>query len=112
MNMKTVKVSDLIGPALDWAVAKCEGYENGCGGVVPYSTDWAQGGPVIEREQICLGMRYLPYQKGTGYTAQYFTPPHSALEVHRQYGPTPLIAALRCYIAGKFGDTIEIPEEL
>jgi len=27
-------------------------------------------------------------------------------------GPTPLIAATRCYVASKLGDDIEIPEEL
>ena len=27
-------------------------------------------------------------------------------------GPTPLIAAMRCYVASKLGDEIEIPTEL
>jgi len=27
-------------------------------------------------------------------------------------GPTPLIAAMRCYVASKLGDEVEIPEEL
>jgi hypothetical protein len=27
-------------------------------------------------------------------------------------GPTPLIAAMRCYVASKLGDEIDIPEEL
>jgi hypothetical protein len=27
-------------------------------------------------------------------------------------GPTPLIAAMRCYVASKLGDYIDIPEEL
>ena len=58
-----MKTSDLIGPALDWAVAKCEGF---FGGNPPISftdsnddfyrpsIDWAQGGPIIEREGILL----------------------------------------------------------
>lgn len=29
-----------------------------------------------------------------------------------RYGPTPLIAAMRCYVASKLGDEVEIPEEL
>jgi hypothetical protein len=29
-----------------------------------------------------------------------------------QNGPTPLIAAMRCYVASKFGDEVETPEEL
>jgi hypothetical protein len=31
---------------------------------------------------------------------------------NRQHGPTPLIAAMRCYVASKLGDAVEIPEEL
>jgi hypothetical protein len=30
----------------------------------------------------------------------------------RGYGPTPLIAAMRCYVASKLGDEVELPEEL
>lgn len=29
-----------------------------------------------------------------------------------QKGPTPLIAAMRCYVASRLGDEVEIPEEL
>ncbi len=32
--------------------------------------------------------------------------------VQINHGPTPLIAAMRCYVASKLGDEIEIPEEL
>lgn len=62
-----MKTSELTGVALDWAVAKCEGLidQNGWtsveifkasrgGGFNRYSTDWAQGGPIIEREQIAI----------------------------------------------------------
>jgi hypothetical protein len=28
------------------------------------------------------------------------------------YGPTPLIAAMRCYVEAKLGDEVEIPKEL
>lgn len=53
-----MKTSELTGAALDWAVAKCEGINYGVidGGLdcdcPDYSTDWAQGGPIIEREKI------------------------------------------------------------
>jgi len=59
------------------------------------SGDWMQGGPIIEREGIAL----IP-----GWTAE--RPGFSA------DGPTPLIAAMRCYVASKLGDDVEIPEEL
>ena len=109
-----IKTAELTGPALDWAVAKCEGPNSvaTCYYVdnspvyldeapTPEwkpSTDWAQGGPIIEREGIDT------YQSGLW-----------AAEIdgeHRQEGPTPLIAAMRCFVASKLGDEIEIPEEL
>ena len=30
----------------------------------------------------------------------------------RDYGPTPLIAAMRCYCCAKLGDEVDIPDEL
>jgi hypothetical protein len=32
--------------------------------------------------------------------------------VTKYFGPTPLIAVMRCYVALKLGDEVEIPEEL
>ena len=29
-----------------------------------------------------------------------------------QHGPTPLIAAMRCYVTSKLGDEVEIPKDL
>jgi len=65
-----MKVSELSGAALDWAVAKCEGfpierkqysdpddwvwYYNGLS-YYP-SEEWAQGGPIIERGGDCIGV--------------------------------------------------------
>jgi len=109
MNIKT---SDLIGPALDWAVAKCEGERyshdttyNGIGQEFPptnYSTDWARGGPIIEREKLCVVPQFPSGWAATTDNAK------DPIET----GPTPLIAALRCYVASKLGDKVEIPEEL
>ena len=100
-----MKTSELTGAALDWAVAKCEGH--GIGSLDdPWfapSTDWSQGGPIIERECIDVmfeGPEWYAYMRwASGRTIQYD-------------GPTPLIAAMRCYVASKLGDTIDIPEEL
>jgi hypothetical protein len=113
-----MKTSELTGAVLDWAVATCEGYEvvRMRGNVITfldrtddgalnerqigYSTDWAQGGPIIEREKIEL----IP--NGEGWDAMQ----------HDQHIPneglTPLIAAMRCYVASKLGDTVKIPDEL
>jgi len=73
----------------------------------PYSTDWAQGGPIIERELLapeplldtnCSLIKWRCRNwKGDG--SDY-------------YGPTYLIAAMRCYVTSKMGETVEVPEEL
>jgi hypothetical protein len=99
--MKTSELEDL---ALDWAVTKCEGYDHEVTsrewGMWGWATDWAQGGPLIERECITVG----PNPFGPAFAANL-----SDLDT---YGPTPLIAAMRCYVASKLGDEVEIPEEL
>lgn len=88
-----MKTSELIGPALDYAVAKCKGetyqpkteydgigleYAPHC-----YSTDWTQGGPIIEREKIATGFDDAHWLwVGTIYGDD--TKPDIS-----QYGPTP-----------------------
>ncbi len=136
-----MKTSELIGPALDWAVAKAldlpvvmlhdlmwkvaaeNNYKGDLawhfearknepwittghgieGSSLPeYGADWAQGGPIIEREKIStMWSLNNQWNACTGFSAQ-----------GHLLGPTPLIAAMRCYIASKLGDEVEIPEEL
>ena len=113
-----MKTSELTGTALDWAVAKCEWNreEGDWRGTyrADYSTDWAQGGPIIAREEINLLKR--DDRPWSGYAYRYGK--HKKLrgqrgcEIFRATGPTPLIAAMRCYVASKLGDEVEIPEEL
>jgi hypothetical protein len=105
-----IKTSELIGPALDWAVAKCEGFY----GHTDYrpTTNWSLAGPIIEREKICVSWAYPRFTGDIYPVAQYFQAPHSALEHHRQKGPTPLVAAMRCFVASKLGDEVKIPDEL
>ncbi len=64
-----------------------------------FSTDWAQGGPIIHRElNRVQEMHDDEWEAETwGYISE---------------GPTPLIAAMRCYVLSKLGEEIEIPEEL
>lgn len=114
-----MKTSELIGPALDWAVAKCEGYviewddvfedywlEHGdvrhtrLGNYSP-STSWEQAGPIIEREIESL-YEHTPLGCWAAKSKQG----------DLRYGPTPLIAAMRAFVASKLGDEVEIPSEL
>ena len=114
-----MKTSELTGAALDWAVAKCEGKNLSwfmatygkpimtAYGVAGYcaSTNWSIGGPIIEREKI--GFKY------TGTAMEFVAWLNGELSTkHDCYGPTPLIAAMRCYVASRLGDEVDIPEEL
>lgn len=106
-----MKTSELIGPTLDWAVAKCEGAQQD----TPFwkyhdyefkpSTNWAQGGPIIEREKIAIS--YHPNPSNPGWL-----PWAASFAVHTCRAETPLIAAMSCFCVGKLGDEVEIPEEL
>jgi hypothetical protein len=139
-----IQTSELQGAALDWAVAKCKGLEphiepdfDGThilvGSQIPYdyfpSTNWSQGGPIIEREGIttafCSGDLGEPrtYWIATieqqswdyGYGPYHEQDEDKSLCISKPNvtkGTTPLIAAMRCYVASKLGDTVEIPEEL
>ena len=111
-----MKTNELTGAALDWAVALIE--KPGIVGVRPDgklgaagnlafspSTNWAQGGPIIERgkidviadpngKDVWMGQLYLNWGR------------------YEAFATTPLIAAMRCYVASKLGDDVSIPEEL
>ena len=97
-----MKVSELQGAALDWAVAKCESTLYADGGMWDLfcpSTEWEFGGPIIERERIELEW------SGPDWLAQIKAD-------NEYYGATPLVAAMRAFVASKLGDEVEIPEEL
>lgn len=130
-----VKTSELIGAQLDWAVAKCEGrddpiyrfapesgdadfdpnedyskmfYISGPERLGPFSpsTNWSQGGPILDRKGIWLCTTDEGIEdKECWWRAEL---PYRSVEV----GPTPLIAAMRAYVAANIGDEAEIPEEL
>lgn len=127
------KVADLEGPLLDLAVSKAEGLKavihkvdnaiepffECCvlneGGRLQYqympSRDWTQGGPIIEREW--LGVDAMPsFHAGEAgvvwtATAPMTNDPGRDLMLSEQ-GPTPLIAAMRCFVTAKLGDTVRM----
>jgi hypothetical protein len=75
------------------------------------STDWAQGGPIIEREKIGIE-RHIRACEYHGWMALKDSSFEASVPEETTWGETPLIAAMRCYVASKLGDEIEIPEEL
>ena len=129
--MKTIKTAELTGPKLDWAVAECEKvrtYVRPCEHTMTglcildadlvdmetddaqelrYSRDWAQGGPLID-SMVREGLRL------TGYKSLPTDPTSCQAQIGNIVtgGPTPLIAAMRCYVASKLGATVDIPQGL
>jgi hypothetical protein len=111
-----MKTSELTGAALDWAVTKCEGFDHevtsGEWGLWGWATDWAQGGPIIERECICIHQRMGETAWWADYANPQVKPDGTGHRFLFKQAPTPLIAAMRCYVANKLGDEIELPKEL
>ena len=128
-----VKTSELTHDALVCAVAMCEGYTNlhkipnrmshepqwammpprqEYGAMelweIGSDRDWGFFGPIIEREKI--GVAYEPsmiYDDSCRWKAL------AAMSSNdHEYGPTPLIAAMRCYVASKLGEEVDVPDEL
>lgn len=137
-----IKTSDLIGAALDWAVAIATGLKpediyvsnvgkdaslfrrlrdedgnlNGrymTGPDLLFSRKWEAAGPIIERERLCVGFKHQCDPE--------FCPivdpdticwSRTTAGGHLKHGPTPMIAAMRCFVASKLGDEVEVPKEL
>ncbi len=116
MKMKT---ADLTGPALAYAIAQftpdlmqigvCFYIRDAEGERVLFDPagNWSQGGPIIERERIVIKTSYVPDSNWVAFLAVPDLLAHFPAS-----GPTPLIAAMRCYVASKLGDEVEVPNEL
>lgn len=110
-----MKVRELSGAALNYAVIlalfpKAFVDKPSIRAIVvnyPYDKDWRLTGPIIEREHISphwvLGGPQIP-----GCWSAHIPGGNGRM----LYGPTPLVAAMRCFVASKLGDEIEIPKEL
>lgn len=114
----TVSLYDLENAALDYAVAQCElmlgqdytlaidtdidGTKRvNFGGMYPeWSADWQEAGPIIEREGISLKRVTDALWEAT------------IMGEWTEDGPTPLIAAMRCYVGSRLGNEIQLPEGL
>lgn len=120
------RVSELEGAELDYAVAVALGekgvrigtnnitrervclHEMECGivGVNEVwfcpSTKWQDGGPIIERERIDVTYAYDCWC-GMVWDNETIEPKID------QFGTTPLIAAMRCFVTSKLGEEVELP---
>ena len=121
MNKMKVKASELQGEALDRAVAHCvewskkfpiftdeEPMSKG-----NYSTDWALAGPIIERENISV---FMDDEKWAAYASHSLPQNFYGTSKDPDWDDgdegSPLIAAMRCYVASVLGDEVEVPSEL
>ena len=113
-----MKTSELNGVALDWAVAKSEllsgadytlaidkdmgVYRVNFGGMYPeWVKDWKEGGELIESKGISIWMfDDVTWKAQLDANSEAFE------------GATPLIAAMRCYVASKLGGDVEVPADL
>lgn len=134
--MIEVKTAELIGPALDWAVAKANGfavqvrpYAEFCNASTGHkvkaryhrawyefdgyleeyspSADWSQGGPLIEKYAVKI--EHFPSET-IASKANAIIAMHCT--AYWQSGPTPLVALCRAIVAAKLGDAVSVPAEL
>ena len=107
-----IKTSEAERQVLDYLVAKAEGHDvddptwwaDFCG-ESQYSTNWNDGGPIIEREKIGI----VPDDNDANIWIGSVYEPEWRFN---RTGPTPLIAAMRCYVASKLGEEVEVPDGL
>jgi hypothetical protein len=123
MDTIAVAVVDLrAGPALDFAVLRAIGWElsgdrlTKLGASVDLklsvplpspSTDWAHGGPLIEKFTIRLRHHEL-----IGGEQAWIAASSKELRGFSVAGATALEAICRFIVTGKFGDAVTIPREL
>jgi hypothetical protein len=123
----TCHIRDLEGPGLDWAVALVEGVKvalappaYGNGWRIRYdqvhtqakyspSTDWAQGGPLIEKHVIDLAS---PDEAGTYLGAWTANCPWTSAVGKGFDSSKPLVAACRSLVAAKLGGLVQVPQVL
>lgn len=144
-----VKTQDLSGAALDWAVAMAEGYRvdpegDGRSVISPKgvftsvsvrgaaegfgyrpSSDWNQGGPLIEKYQVLLTppsnlvhRNFGSFDKRNGWYESGFwgstifgkERKHRRASFH--HPDSPLIVAMRAIAQFELGDTLNVPKEL
>jgi len=139
-----IQAQDLEGKALDWAAAKAIGLRTGeiegspgstgvqmpdgrikyiskgtaldwiQHGVWQPSTDWAQGGAIIDACNISINnlpgrAKHLKHQ---ALMDSDFKDKMGLSQIADGWGPTHLVAAMRCVVHAKLGPTISVPAKL
>lgn len=73
--------------------------------------DWGQGGPIIEREMLMIKPSFSARPDSSSVVnarewKAFVLGPNNLDDNFEQRGPTPLIAAMRCYVASRHGETM------
>ncbi len=76
------------------------------------SADWSQAGLIIEREFIELRVVSAGTSKHSTTDSWEAIASTSSGDDLFVTGPTPIVAAMRCYAASKLGSEVEMPDEL
>lgn len=119
-----MKTSELTGQTLNITVHNLlhpeEPIKEGCS-APPYAYDWSFGGPIIDSEKIATSYDsdwvYDPAtvdpddepDNGDRWYAEMRESSHGFVSA---YGPTLLVAAMRCFVASQLGDEVEVPDAL
>lgn len=131
MNMVEVKTAELIGVALDWAVAQAVNQEFLMVGDWPHivafggklygryspSCNWSQVGPLIEIMMLSGKWEIVPWRNGVAfqnYTSECVPVDGKSFDEESIFvaGSTVLEAACRAIVFAKLGDTVQVPAEL
>ncbi len=72
------------------------------GGIFEPSSDWSQGGPIIDRMRITVA----PSTEDPSWTAEMWSDRIQSQGYFTVGGPTPLTAAMRAFVASVYGDTV------
>jgi len=126
-NPVKIKVCDAPIEALNYLVAKIEALpkdrlhlfygkpaiDRECLGRIDtfrceFSTNWTQGGPIIDR-MYAEGFEMVRGGPDSG-NERVWAKLHDMADY--MHGPTPLVAAMRCFVVSKLGEEIEVPDEL
>lgn len=87
-------------------------------GVSRFSSDWATGGPIIHRENIAISPPTSMVHRNGGRSAGWgpsgywsATTWHAGFNGRRAFScheTEPLVAAMRCYVASKLGEEVDL----
>ena len=99
------RYSYVLRPVHSYWVKRCEDYPFGRDtDIWSPSTDYSQGGPIIDREKISI-------RQWTNVPVVHAYMPVDGAEWSSD-AKSPLVAAMRCYVMSKLGDEVDVPDEL